>query len=426
MDPTGSAYEKDGAIYRDINSPFSPFYRLLLDNKKIQGMLGSELVQTAIASEDKSSQLLLLRHQKISPLNYPYEWPAAMLQDAARLTLNICLQLLDEGYILKDATPWNVVFDSGKPVFVDFTSIMPIDSDLIWVALDQFSRLFLFPLLASEHGFGRVCRSLMLASQQGISHLEAGSYLPGFAWVKKPWLLNRLYIPRMVVSMLQKSGQDKEIGKYIKKGSVQPEAREKFFIKLLSDLNSIHFEIGRSRWSQYYQDMDSFFDPHRFNQKQKVVSRLLQELKPKNVVDIGCNMGGFAVLAADQGASVTAFDTDEDSVNMLFTLVKEKDLKILPLVMDVTNPSPASGWRSVQYPSAVERFKAEGALALALIHHLAITQGQPFDRIVEELSDYCEKWLITEFVPPEDPRAKEILLTCRRDMSWYTKEGFLD
>jgi hypothetical protein len=106
-------------------------------------------------------------------------------------------------------------------------------------------------------------------------------------------------------------------------------------------------------------------------------------------------------------------------------LVKERDLKILPLVMDVTNPSPAAGWRSVQYLSARDRFRSEGALALALVHHLSITQGQSFDRIVEELSDYCEKWLITEFVPPEDPRAKEILLTCRRDMSWYSLEGFL-
>jgi len=156
-----------------------------------------------------------------------------------------------------------------------------------------------------------------------------------------------------------------------------------------------------------------------------VISELLQDLKPKTVADIGCNMGGYAVLAARQGASVTAFDTDEDSVTLLYRLVKEKNLNILPLVLDVTNPSPAAGWRSMQYPSAVERFRAEGALALALVHHLAITQGQSFDRIVEELADYCEKWLITEFVPPDDPRTKEILLTCRRDMSWYTLQGFL-
>jgi hypothetical protein len=152
---------------------------------------------------------------------------------------------------------------------------------------------------------------------------------------------------------------------------------------------------------------------------------LLQKLKPESVVDIGCNMGGYAVLAAQNGVKVTAFDTDEDSVAMLYKLAKEKNLNILPLIMDVTNPSPRLGWRSIQYPSAIERFRSEGALALALIHHLAISQNQTFDRITEELSDYCDKWLITEFVPPTDPRSQELLLTCRRDMTWYTLEGFI-
>jgi SAM-dependent methyltransferase len=229
----------------------------------------------------------------------------------------------------------------------------------------------------------------------------------------------------MLVSLLQKSGQDKEIGKYIKKVEVSIEARKNYITNLLSDLNSIHYKTGKSRWSQYYSDMDSFFSPQQFNAKQKVVSCLLRDLKPKTVTDIGCNLGGYAILAAQHGASVTAFDTDEDSINMFYQLVKAKNLDILPLVLDVTNPSPATGWRSKQYTPAVERFKSEGALALALVHHLAITQGQSFDRIVEELADYCKKWLITEFVPPDDPRSKELLLTCRRDMSWYTLGEFL-
>jgi len=425
MDPSGSIYEQDGIIYRKINPPFISFFSSLMGNKTILSMIGNEFVSSAIFSK-ASEKSFTLRHQKISPVNYAYEWPAFMLQDAARLTLEICIKILDEGYILKDATPWNVVYDSGKPFFVDFTSIMPIDPELIWVALDQFNRLFLFPLLAIEQGFGRVCRSLMLSSQQGITNFEVGKFLPAFLWIKKPWLIKRLYIPRLIISLLQNSGQDKEIGKYIKKAEILPEIRKKFLIKLLSDLNTIYIEIGKSSWSKYYLDIETFFNPQSFNQKQKVISSLLEELKPKSVTDIGCNMGGYSVLAAKQGASVTAFDTDEDSVNMLYRLVKERNLKILPLVMDVTNPSPATGWRSVQHLSACDRFRSEGAFALALSHHLSITQGQSFDRIVEELSDYCEKWLITEFIPIEDPRVKELLLTFRRDLSWYSLEGFIE
>jgi len=425
MDPTGSVYEQDGSIYRSINPEFISFFRSLLNNKTIQKMIGREFVDTSIATEDNINGTLLLKHQKISPTNYSYEWSSEMLHDAARFSLQICLDLLEEDLILKDATPWNVVFNAGNPVFVDFASIMPVDSNLVWVALDQFSRLFLFPLLAAEQGLGRVNRSLMQTSQKGISSSELGDFLPGFSWIKKPWLIKRVYIPHMLVALLQKTGQDKEIGKHIKKVTVSKQARIKFLNDLLSDLNSIHLTDGKSRWSNYYKNIDSFFDPNRFSQKQKVVSKLLQDLKPKTVTDIGSNMGGYAVLAAQNGAFVTAFDTDEDSISMFYRLIKDKKLNILPLVLDVTNPSPPTGWRAIQYPPAIKRFKSEGALALALVHHLAITQGQAFDRIVDELVDYCDKWLITEFVPPEDPRTKEILLTSRRDMSWYSLEGYL-
>jgi len=204
-------------------------------------MIGHELVKTVIAPEDDPAKSLLLKHQEISPSNYPYEWPSAMLHDAAVLTLELCIKLLYEGFILKDATPWNVVFNAGKPVFVDFASIMPVDPNLIWVALDQFSRLFLFPLLAAEQGFGRVCRSLMLASQQGISSDEVGNFLPGFEWLKKPWLVKRLYLPRMMVSLLQKSGQDKEIGKYINLSilkSVKADGRNIIQILILFSIRS--------------------------------------------------------------------------------------------------------------------------------------------------------------------------------------------
>ena len=265
-DPSGSVYEQDGSIFRSISPEFISFFRSVLEKNTIQRMIGSELVATSLKSEKNDDENLLLMHAKISPINYPYEWSSAMLHDAARLTLEISQNLLDEGLILKDATPWNVMFDSGKPVFLDFTSIMPLDSDLVWVALDQFNRLFLFPLLMAGQGYGRVVRSLMLATQNGISSNEIISFLKPFDWVKKPWLIKRIYLPLMIVSMLQKSGQDKEIGKYIKKVKISTDTRKKFFNELLADLNSIKFKIGERRWSKYYSDMETFFTPEQFNQ----------------------------------------------------------------------------------------------------------------------------------------------------------------
>ena len=426
MDPTGSIFEHDDAIFRSIAPEFSPFVRSLLENPTVQGMIGHEFVDTALSQEDPASKSLILKHRKISPANYPYEWTGLMLHDAAQLTLDICLKLLEEDLILKDATPWNIVFESSKPVFVDFTSIMPVDEDLNWVALDQYLRLFLFPLMAAENGFGKAARSLLLASQTGITAAEIGRFMKSNAVIKKPWLINRLFIPRALVNMLQSTGQDKEVGKLISGAAIPKEKRKQFFIKLLAELNTIKPLNDRKKWSQYQTDMAPYFDAEQYNPKQERISSLLKELKPRSVVCIGCKKGGFAILAARQGITVTAFDTNEGSLDMLYQTAKFNDLKILPLIMDIANPTPPAGWRSSQYPAAIDRLKAEGALALTQVHNLAITQGHSFKKIAEVYSDFCEKWLITEFIPIDDPRVKELLLTMRRDLSWYSLEAYID
>ena len=426
MDPTGSIFEKDGSIFRSIAPEFSPFVRSLLENQQIQDMIGHEFVDTSVYKEETSKNRLVLRHRKISPANYPFEWTGLMLHDAAQLTLDICIKLLDEGLILKDATPWNMVFEFSKPVFVDFTSIMPVDKDLNWVSLDQYLRLFLFPLLATENGFGRAARSLLLSSQTGITLNEIGKFVKRTALIKKPWLFNRVSVPRAMVNLLQSTGQDKEVGKLIAGATITESKRKQFFGKLLSELNTIKPLNDQKKWSQYQADMATYFDPERFNPKQERISALLQELKPRSAVCIGCKKGGFAILAARLGITVTAFDTNEESLDMLYQTAKFNDLKILPLIMDIANPTPSAGWRSSQYPAALERLKAEGALALIQVHNLAITQGHSFNKIAEVYSDFCEKWLITEFLPVEDPRVKELLSTFRRDLGWYSLEGYIE
>jgi SAM-dependent methyltransferase len=143
----------------------------------------------------------------------------------------------------------------------------------------------------------------------------------------------------------------------------------------------IPLQVRRSFWSRYYADIQTFMRPEAFTPKQATVARILEQCRPETVVDIGCNRGGYAILAARAGARVTAFDTDEDSVALLYELAKEQRLDILPLVMDFLSPSPACGWRGLQFPSALQRLRSEMALALALVHHLAITQRQTFERI---------------------------------------------
>jgi SAM-dependent methyltransferase len=422
-DPVGSTYIKGQKVYRDIHSEFKDYFLSLLKEPKINQLLGKSLVEARVVN--KSADSLTLEHPMISPSNYAYEWPLPMLKDAALLTIDLNLALLDKETVLKDATPWNIFFRNTSPLWVDFTSIMPQEKDLLWVAYDQFCRTFLFPLLIGYFYSGRVSRACLLESQNGISPQEISKFLPGSAKFKFGWLNSRLYFPKFVMSLVRKSGSEQDLAKRSQNISPTTTSRKAFFDSLRKDVNSITLGSGSSDWSKYYTDMNSFFEPAQFDLKQGKVAELIEKYKPKSVVDIGCNQGGYAILAARCGAQVTAFDTDEDSVSLLYKIAKEKNLSILPLMGDVLYPAPQCGWRGQEFESAPKRFRTQMALALALVHHLAITQIQTFDRIVLTLSEYADTWLITEYVPLEDPRSQELLLTNRRDMNWYSLDAFL-
>ena len=422
-DPVGLAYIKDSKVLREINSEFKDYFLELLQGSKLDDLFKQGLVDTQIVN--RSAKTLLLEHPLISPINYAFEWPLPMLKDAALLTLDLNLSLLEKNSVLKDATPWNIIFQNTRPIWVDFTSLMPLESDLLWVAYDQFCRTFLFPLLVGHFYTGRITRALLLESQNGISPNEITRFLPGTARFKFGWLNGRIYLPKFAMDLARKAGSEKDLTRRTQTASYSTAARKSFFESLRKDVSSIPVGGASSDWSKYYADINSFFNPSAFDAKQKKISELLEKFKPRTVVDIGCNQGGYSILAALRGAQVTAFDNDEDSVSLLYKLAREKQLTILPLVGDVLYPAPQCGWRAQEFPAAPVRFRSEMALALALVHHLAITQVQTFDRIVMTLSEYADKWLITEFVPLEDPRSQELLLTNRRDMSWYTLDGFI-
>ena len=422
-DPVGSAYIKGQRVYRDIHGEFKDYFLSILKEPKVNQLLGKSLVDTSILKESANS--LTLEHPLINPPSYAYEWPLLMLKDAALLTIDINLALLEKEAVLKDATPWNILYRNTSPIWVDFTSIMPQEKDLLWVAYDQFCRTFLFPLLMGFFYSGRVARALLLESQNGISPQEAAKLLPGAAKFKFGWLYSRLYFPKFVIDLAHKAGSEQDLIKQSQKASYTRSARQTFFESLRKDIGSIQLNSGSSDWSKYYADINAFFEPARFDQKQRKVADLIEKFKPKSVVDIGCNQGGYSILAAQNGIQVTAFDTDEDSISLLYKIAKDKNLSILPLVGDVLYPAPQCGWRGLEFQSAPKRFRSQMALALALVHHLAITQIQTFDRIVLMLSEYAEKWLITEYVPLEDPRSQELLLTNRRDMSWYSLDAFV-
>ena len=425
VDPAGRLLIANNRVLRALNAESAPFYQQLLQNKTVQKMLGRQIVETTIATDVIEGFSAVLEHRSIPFMSYCYEWAPPMLKDAALLHTDIATQLAREGLALQDAYPWNVMFDGPKPVFVDFTSIIKEEKDLLWIAYGQFNQFFLYPLYLISYGLSDVVRSLLHDYVNGISVDQFVRLLPRKAALRKPGLIWQVYLPNFLSNRSQRKSGSSSITKMAAKFTPSRDIRIRFFESLQSKVKHITTDVRSTQWATYYKDISFFENVSLYTAKEKHIENILRTEKPKTVIDIGCNQGGYSFIAVREGASVVAFDNDESSVSMLYLHAKKKNLNILPLIIDVMNPSPAGGWRAEQFEPSHKRFTGEMVFALALVHHLALTQRQSFDRIAATFADYSTKHLVTEFVPLEDEKTKQILRTSRRDVSWYTLDNYI-
>ena len=149
-----------------------------------------------------------------------------------------------------------------------------------------------------------------------------------------------------------------------------------------------------------------------------------EDRKPKTVWDLGANTGIFSRVAARTGAYVISSDIDPAAVEVNYRQVKENnEQNMLPLVLDLTNPSPAIGWNNRERDSFLQRGPVDAVLALALVHHLAIANNVPLDRVAEFFAT-CGEWLIVEFVPKSDSQVQKLLRSRVDIFSEYTRSDF--
>ena len=155
-----------------------------------------------------------------------------------------------------------------------------------------------------------------------------------------------------------------------------------------------------------------------------MVAEYLTEVTPRNVWDLGANTGLFSRIAANMGIRTVAFDIDPEAVEANYLKVKQDDEQnILPLLLDLSNPSPSLGWSGNERDSFMDRGPADCAMALALIHHLAISNNLPFFKISDFLSRICKR-LVIEFVPKHDRQVQRLLRSREDIFGEYDQEEF--
>jgi len=176
-------------------------------------------------------------------------------------------------------------------------------------------------------------------------------------------------------------------------------------------------------WADYYEDRLSYTSG-ALEHKQHLVADFLAEFSPRTVWDLGANTGLFSRIAAASGAETVCFDLDPSVVEINYRqVVQNGEERVLPLVLDLCNPSPGIGWHNAERMSLLERGPADTALALALVHHLAISNNLPFRAIAEFLAQLCGS-LIIEFIPKTDSLVQRLLATREDIFADYHQEAF--
>lgn len=402
-DPAGNIQIIDDKVFRHLNSLGQLMLSSFLQSSIAEKMIAEGLLVKTHYIDDKT-----LEHEKIFFPSYPYEWSFGMLQDAGMLTIDIAIRLFEEGFGLKDASPYNILFKGAKPVFIDLLSFEKRDEqEYTWIPYGQYVRNFILPLLIAN----RISmKEIFLCRNDGLE-LEEVYCLCGRVERLFPPFLTNVSIPTWL-SKLMKSNKDNY---YLQKRSDNPEKAKFIYITLLNRVKKHLLRLQTSKhqkstWSEYTKGNNNYTD-EQMTRKFEFIKQIVLREQPKHVLDIGCNTGDFSILAAEQGAEVVAIDYDAVVIDRLYQRAKNAKLNILPLVMNLSRPTPSMGWKNQEYFSFAERAKGKFDMVfmLALIHHLLITDRIPLCEILEQAAELTNRFVIIEYIDTEDSMFKSLL-----------------
>jgi len=409
-DPAGSLSFEDNRVVRRVGASSRAAVLDLLESPFCRAaQQRGQLIEAHIeAVIDDSSDGLRLCHPKITIPTYPWEWTPSQWLAAAELTLDLCEQALAGGWILKDATPLNVLFTGTRPIFVDILSFErrgPHSS--IWLAYGQYVRTFLLPLLMNR----------MLSWPLSLSLFKRDGYEPAECYAALGWgrrLSRDVFWPITLPTLLDRRKQSAAPAKKRPSRIADPEVTADVLRRTLRDLRvrtqRALPESASSNWSEY-QDTLTHYTAEQSRQKLDWVRHAIEISQRGRVLDIGANTGEFSALAAQLGVEVVALERDVASADGLFRMARQRNLSIQTICADIARPTPAVGWENAESVALLPRLAGQFdlVLMLAVIHHLLLMEQIPLPAILELCHRLTRHRMIVEWVPVEDPMYQSLM-----------------
>jgi len=418
-DPSGFIFTKDRTIYRQINNSYKENYDFLFSSGLYQALVDANLLvkhtEVSIEPPDSENEYKIIQPEQIPYISYPYEWSFSQLKDAALATIRIQKIALEHGMSLKDASAYNMQFTGGNWLMIDTLSFEKYNVGQPWVAYRQFCKHFLAPLALMSFTDIRLS-SLLINYIDGIPLDLCAKILPKRTKFKFS-LLTHIHLHAKSESHYA----DKQVSTTGKQMSKQ--AMMGIIDSLESAVKKMRWNLVKTEWGDYYNDTN--YTETGFETKKDLVSKFIEQAQSKSLWDLGANLGLFSRIASDKNIPTVAFDIDPIAVEKNYLQVKSKKEKnILPLLSDLTNPSPAIGWGNNERDSFMQRGKIDTVMALALIHHLAIGNNLPFEMIMKFFYEIIDRHLIIEFVPKSDSQVQRLLASREDIFPKYDIEHF--
>ena len=388
-DDAGRLFGLNDQLCRGIYPEQAPFFARLFSEGVIQNLIEQGLlIETEPSDLRVDGFSMVLKHHRIPFVSYPQEWCAAMLKDAALTIINLTIELAERNLTLKDAHPWNVLFDDRKPVYVDVTSITPQNSESNWSAYDEFCRFCYYPLILMSHGQERIARTL-LPEYEGVTRSDFMTVMRGSG-------PSRLILSKLVRRCL------KAIKSTFKKESSGRKSGLAFLKQIKRDVENIQLPSYERKHDERPEESIAFLSSQsELTPQQQTLHELFIKLQPGSILDLSRGTTWTSTLPALMGYSVVSVDADPSRATAIYETARNQSLPILPLIIDFIKPTPSVGYSSHYSIAAIERLKCDMVLALGMAHKVALENHFDFDMIVEGLSSFSKRWLVVEFVRRE-------------------------
>ncbi|MBN2531609.1 MAG: hypothetical protein JXB88_01890 [Spirochaetales bacterium] len=417
-DPSGFLFYRNNTLYRQVNLSYKNEYSMLMESGLYTALVESGYMvsheEVDIPPEDPGVACKVIKPRPVSFISYPYEWCFSQLKDTALLTLEIQKTAFEHGMCLKDASSYNIQFENGNPVFIDTLSFEKYREGEPWIPYRQFCQHFLAPLALMSYKdirFNQFLKSFI----DGIPLDFASTVLP-FGTKLKFSLLTHIHLH----AKSQKTYENRTVD--IAPPNISPLAFCGIIESLSSAVQKLKWKPVGTEWGAYYEDTN--YTEKAFEEKKRIIDEYIIKTGPRTVWDIGANTGVFSRLSSNRQINTIAFDIDPAAVELNYkTCRQNKETHLLPLLLDLTNPSPGIGWENMERKSFIQRGPADMVLALALVHHLAISNNVPFPNIAQVLKTLCRS-LIIEFIPREDSQVKRLFATRDDVFPRYTIDCF--